>query len=150
MDESVYLRAHAGPFTLLMLRILSRVDRGVTYASIYLFRNGERIFATQNERISLREKYYSFKQTYHGEVRGNFQDRGTGTVVDLVSPKDQKHWRFGMEHSSVWWNMPTGPTATGNTEFIDKVSGGEVGGEIFEGKGTTGQCQLPPLMPPKD
>ena len=145
MDESVYLRSHAGPYTLLMLRLMSRVDRGVPHASIYLFKNGERIFATQNERISLHEEHYSFKKTYHGGVRGSFQDGNTGTVIDLVSPKKGKHWRFEMEHGSIWWNMPTGRTRTGNSGFIDKVFGGEVGGEEFEGKGTTGHCQLPSL-----
>ena len=145
MDESVYLRAHAGHYTLLILRILSRVDRGIPHASVYLFHNGERIFATQNERISLHEDYYLFKKTFHGEVRGSFQDSNTGTVIDLVSWKSKKHWRFEMEHGSIWWNLPTGPTGTGNTGFIDKVSGGEVDGEVFEGKGTTGHCQLPSL-----
>ena len=145
MDESVYLRAHAGSYTLLMLRLLSRVDRGIPHASVYLFHNAECIFATQNERVSLHEDYYSFKKTFHGELRGSFQDGNTGTVVDLVSQKDRKHWRFEMEHSSSWWNLPTGPSGTGNSGFIDKVSGGEVGGEVFEGKGTTGHCQLPAL-----
>ena len=145
MDESVYLRSHAGPYTLLMLRLMSRVDRGVPYASVYLFKDGERIFATQSERISLREEYYSFRKTYHGEVRGSFQDGNTGTVIDLVSPKKGKHWRFEMEHGSIWWNMPTGRTGTGNSGFVDKVYGGEVGREEFEGEGTTGHCQLPSL-----
>ena len=143
MDESVYVRSHAGPYTLLMLRLMSRVDRGVPHASVFLFKNGERIFATQNEHISLREEYYSFKKTYHGKVRGAFQDGNTGTVIDLVSPKKGKHWRFEMDHGSTWWNMPTGRTGTGNSGFIDRVFGGEVGGEEFEGKGTTGHCQLP-------
>ena len=145
MNESVYLRLHAGPYTLLMLRLMSRVNRGVPHASVYLFKEGERIFATQNERISLREEYYSFKKTYDGEVRGSFQDSNTGTVVDLVSPRKRKHWRFEMEHGSIWWNTPTGHSGTGNSGFIDKVSGGEVGGEEFEGKGITGHCQLPSL-----
>ena len=149
MDESVYLRAHAGPYTLLMLRLVSRIDRGVPHASVYLLKYGERIFATHNERISLHDEYYSFKKTYHGGVRGSFQDSNTGTVIDLVSPKNGKHWRFEMEHSSIWWTIPTGRTGTGNSGFVDKVSGGEVGGEDFEGKGTTGHCQLPSL-PPKE
>ena len=34
MDESVYLRSHAGPYTLLMLRLMSRIDRGVPHASV--------------------------------------------------------------------------------------------------------------------
>ncbi len=145
MDESVYLRAHAGPYTLLVLRLLSRIDRGIPHASVYLFHNGERVFATQNERVSLHEDYYSFKKTFHGEVRGSFQDGNTGTVIDLVSQESKRHWRFEMQHGSVWWNLPTGPTGTGNSGFVDKVSGGEVGGEAFEGKGTTGYCQLPCL-----
>ena len=145
MDESVYLRSHAGPYTLLMLRLMSRVDRGVPHASVYLFKDGERIFATQSERISLREEYYAFRKTYDGAVRGSFQDGNTGIVIDLVSPKNGKHWRFEMKHGSIWWNMPTGRTGTGNSGFVDKVFGGEVGSEEFEGKGTTGHCQLPSL-----
>ncbi|KAL8722751.1 MAG: hypothetical protein Q9225_000812 [Loekoesia sp. 1 TL-2023] len=149
MDESIYLRAHAGPYTLIMLRIMSRIDRGVPHASVYLFQDNKRVFATQDERISLSSEFYSFKRTYHGAVKGDFLDSATGTVIDMVIPKKGKHWRFETEHGSVWWNMPTGPSGTGNSGFVDKVIGGEVGGEVFEGEGTAGVCQLPPI-PPKE
>lgn len=145
MDESIFLRAHAGPYTLLMLRIMSRIDRGVPHASVYLFEDDKRIFATQNERVSLSNGYYSFKRTYSGDVAGSFLDSSTGAVVDLVSPQEGKQWTFEVEHASVWWNMPTGATGTGNSGFIDKVVGGEVGKESFEGTGTAGVCQLPKL-----
>ena len=102
MDESVYLRAHAGPYTLVMLRIMSRVDRGMPRASVYLFKDDERIFATQEERISLSTEYYSFKRTYHGDVAGRFLDSSTGFTVDLISPVEGWHWRFEMEHKRIW------------------------------------------------
>lgn len=42
MDESYYMRAVAGPYTLIILRIISRVDVGTIYISACLFERGER------------------------------------------------------------------------------------------------------------
>lgn len=143
MDESYYMRTVAGPFTLVLLRIISRVNPGRTYVSAYLFEEGRRVFASQNDNISLEDDYVSFKLSHLGNVRGDYKDTNTGYVVDLVAPAKGKHWRFELEHQSIWWNHPTGPV-TGNTGFIDKVTGGECGGERHEGAGSSGQCQLPP------
>lgn len=142
MDESYYMRAVAGPYTVVLLRIISRVDPGRTYASVGLFEGGQRIFATQSERISLKDDYVSFKLSYQGTLRGKFRDTNTGYVLDLVSPVNRKHWRFELKHESLWWDLPTGPV-TGNTGFIDRVTGGEVNGEQYQGAGSAGQCQLP-------
>ena len=144
MDESYYMRAVAGPYTAILLRIISRVDPGRTYASAFLFEGGQQVFASQNEQISLNDDYVSFKLSYHGVVQGEFRDTNTGYVLEMVSPTNRRHWRFEMDHARVWWNLPTGPV-TGNTGFIDRVAGGEIGGEQHQGAGSAGQCQLPSL-----
>ena len=142
MDESYYMRGVAGPYTLVLLRIISRVARGRTYVSAFLFEGGKRIFATQNDKISLSEDYVSFKLSYHGTLRGEFRDTNMGYITDLLYSAEGKHWRFELGHDSLWWNMPTGPV-TGNTGFVNKITGGEVGGKQHQGAGTAGQCQLP-------
>lgn len=144
MDGSYYMRATAGPYTLVMLRIISRVDSGRIYVSVCLFEEGQRVFATRTERISLNDEFVSFKLSYHGTLQGKFKDTNTGYVLDLVSPVKKKHWRFELNHESLWWDLPTGPV-TGNTGFIDRVTRGEVDGEQYQGAGGAGQCQLPSL-----
>lgn len=143
MHESYYMRAIAGPYTVVLLRIISRVDPGRTYISASLFNAGQQIFGTQKDQVSIKDDYVSFQLTYHGTLRGKFRDTNTGYVIDLVSPVKDKHWRFNLSHSSLWWDLPTGPV-TGNTGFVDTATGGEVGGEQHQGSGTAGQCQLPP------
>jgi hypothetical protein len=138
------MRAVAGPYTVVLLRIISRVDSGRIYVSAFLFKGGQQIFATKNNRISLSDDYVSFKLSYYGTVRGRYPDTNTGYILDMVSPVSGKHWRFELDHDSLWWNMPTGPV-TGNTGFVEKVTGGGVGGEQHQGWGTAGQCQLPLL-----
>ena len=141
MDESYYMRAVAGPYTLILLRIISRVDVGRTYIAAYLFERGESAFSSQNGRVSLDEDFVSFELSHHGAVRGSFRDINTGYIVDLVSPVKGRHWRFELEHGRLFWDFPTGPV-TGNTGFVDKVIGGEVGGKQYQGAGSSGQCQL--------
>ena len=141
MDESYYMPAVAGPYTLIILRIISRIDVGRIYISAYLFERGESAFSSQNGRVSLDEDFVSFKLSHHGAVRGRFRDINTGYIVDLVSPAKGRHWRFELAHGRLFWDFPTGPV-TGNTGFVDKVIGGEVGGRQYQGAGSSGQCQL--------
>ncbi|PVH70210.1 hypothetical protein DL98DRAFT_620539 [Cadophora sp. DSE1049] len=141
MDESYYVRASAGPYTIVMLRIISRIDVGRPHGKVLLVKSGQEIFCTQNEDIALQGDFFSFKLCYHAGVKGAFQNANTGYTIDLVSPMKGKHWRFAMDHKKVWWNMPTGPV-TGNTGFLDEVVAGEVGGEQYKGVGSAGQCQL--------
>lgn len=141
MDESYYIRAVAGPYTLIVLRIISRVDIGRIYMSAYLFERGGSAFSSQNGRVSLDKDFVSFELSYHGAVRGSFRDINTGYIINLVSPAKGRHWRFELEHGRLSWDFPTGPV-TGNTGFVDTVVGGEVGGKRYQGVGSTGQCQL--------
>ena len=68
------MRAVAGPYTLIILRIISRVDVGRIYISAYIFERGESAFSSQNGRVLLDEDFVSFELSHHSTVRGSFQD----------------------------------------------------------------------------
>ena len=46
MDESYYRHAVAGPYAVILLRIISRVDPGQVYIFAHLFEGRRRIFTT--------------------------------------------------------------------------------------------------------
>ena len=76
---------------------------------------------------------------------GTFRDRNIGYDVEfLQSAESEKRWLFHVRHAKTWWNMPTsapGPNGTGNTGFVEHVTGGLVG-EDYQGVGLGGQCEL--------
>ncbi|KAJ4421153.1 hypothetical protein N0V82_003917 [Gnomoniopsis sp. IMI 355080] len=78
-------------------------------------------------------------------IAGAFCDRNIGYVIEFVSWKQQKRWRFDVRHKRAWWSEPTsapGPQATGKSGWIERIVGGSAD-EVFEGTGVGGQLQIP-------
>lgn len=78
-------------------------------------------------------------------IAGVFSDNNIGYVIEFVSWKQQKRWRFDVRHKRAWWSEPTsapGPKATGKSGWVETVVGGS-DGEMFDGTGVGGQLQIP-------
>ncbi|KAI1376084.1 hypothetical protein F4677DRAFT_95426 [Hypoxylon crocopeplum] len=136
------IRASAGPYTLSMWRPVSRIHRGVPYYSGQLFKNGELIVGTQVGQVSDTDDYVLLDSDYSGNVTGTLEDRSTGHTVRFVSPQSGKTWHFLVEHKRRKFNMGLGG-GKGLTGFTNRVTGGEVGGEQYEGVGFSEQVALP-------
>ena len=148
MTESYFLRATVGEYKVHFMRIFGTVAAGeVPYVSARLYHQGRLVCAPQSAGQS--EEDYAAIEKQQGEgLTGQFRDKNTGYVIKFVSPELEgcrKSWSFNVTHDRAWWNTPTsapGPNGTGNSGFVEKVSGGEEGGEEFEGYGGGGQAQL--------
>lgn len=137
-----FLRFRVGPYILSFCNIISDLHPGVTYPSVYLEYEKEKVFASRSDRISLEDDYVLFRPTHTGSLHGVFNDKSTGYQLDLVSPSQNKHWRFNLEHNVFIWKSPTGPD-TGNDGFLDYISGGEVSKQQYDkGYGFSGQIQF--------
>ncbi|PGH17241.1 hypothetical protein AJ80_04883 [Polytolypa hystricis UAMH7299] len=142
MEGCTYVRGHAGPYTVCLFRIFSRVEPGKTYVKTTLVEDGKEVFSsTTADSVSLTDDYVSFRNTVGGQVRGGFADNASGYRIDIVSPSAHRHWSFELKHQLVWWSMPTGPK-TGNNGFVDLLSGGEVGGPVYSGRAAVGHVEL--------
>lgn len=137
-----FLRAMAGPYVISYWQPVSRLNRGVSYFSAQLFKDGEVLLATQTGSASDTEDYVLFTDQHGGELSGALHDRSTGHSLEFVSPVVGKSWRFSVEHMKKEFEMGLGGH-TGLTGFTNRVTGGETGGLQYEGRALTEQVVLP-------
>ena len=141
-----FLRATAGPYVISYWQPVSRIHEGSSSYSAQLFKAGERLVATQRgNRPSETEDHVLFRDELDGEVQGSLADRSSGHVIDFVSPKRDKVWRFEVQHLKKQFEMGLGGDS-GLTGFTNRVIGGEVGGEQYEGRALSEQVLLPKVI----
>lgn len=150
------IRAFVGPYTLTYWKPVSRIQKGVSYYSALLFKDGKLLVGTSG--ISKNETgvpaedgsdkdadYATLTHEFGGQITGNMADRSTGHYVEFVSPRlDGKRWRFFAEHKRKKFDMNMGG-GLGLSGFTTRVTGGEVGGKEaeLEGFGWSEQVALP-------
>ncbi|KAK4158309.1 hypothetical protein C8A00DRAFT_10917 [Chaetomidium leptoderma] len=162
--ESYFLRANIGPYKMQLMRILSTEATGrKPYATARLWKGQKLVCAAQrailpadlgrltrdgpvpDQDAIVVEKVYENNKDGPG-VAGAFRDKNVGYVVHFIRRgKEGERWRFETRHIQPWWNMPTsppGPNATGNSAFLDTVSGGAQGEAWPAGTGGSGQLEL--------
>nr|BBM90001.1 putative Diels-Alderase [Trichoderma sp. BCC7579] len=140
------IRAWAGPYTFTYWDVISRIDQGVKYVSAHLFYNDELLVGTQVGNVSDKADYV-LKQAFHdGEIAGKYLDRNTGHHFEFNSPSQGKKWSFDMQHIVAQYQMGVGE-GFGMSGFADRVTGGEVGGPQYEGRGQTEQTLFPEYIP---
>lgn len=138
------VRAFAGPYALSYWEPISRQgsNRGVSFHSAQLFKDGKLLFATQVGRASTTADFVLFTPYSRGNLSGTLADKATGRVIELVSPERKRMWRFVLEHRRKKFEMGLGG-GKGLTGFLVGVTGGEDAGEQFEGVGFSEQVTLP-------
>lgn len=149
LSESwVALRAWAGPYTIAYWHVVSRVGahRTQKFSSAHLFYNDELLVGTRVGNVSLTDDYVRDTYNLDGEVRGSYDDANTGAVFEFSSPAQGKKWRFETQHTMMWYELGVGE-GLGMSDFADRVVGGEVGGDQFEGRGLTEQAKFPEYIP---
>lgn len=153
MTESLYMHAYAGPYTLQMVRIFDKSTDKVPYVVATLFRDGQLICAPKRVVGSREEAEKGtgdaliLAKAYGDDgLTGAFRDRNVGYRIEWYrGGVASERWAFNTRHETAFWNLPTsppGPNATGNSGFIDSLTGGAEG-EGFQGASFVGQCQFP-------
>ncbi|KAL4868670.1 hypothetical protein BDV12DRAFT_185731 [Aspergillus spectabilis] len=80
------VRSEVGPYQLTYLAFKSHIlTPGVTYPSVFLSLNGEKIFPATKGFVSATEDYVTLSKKYDGVVAGNLADRATGHVLNLFA-----------------------------------------------------------------
>jgi hypothetical protein len=149
LSESwVALRAWAGPYTITYWHVVSRVGKnlGKKFVSGHLFYNDQLLTGTRVGNVSKTEDYVLDTYKEDGEISGTYHDKNTGAVFEFVSPSRDKKWRFETQHTMMWYELGVGE-GLGMSDFADRVVGGEVGGDQYEGRGLTEQAKFPEYIP---
>lgn len=145
-DGWKFLRAVAGPYVISYWQPMSRVREGRSFYSAQLFHDGEKLIGTQRgNQVSKSDDYVLFRDELDGEVQGSLADRSSGHVIDFVSPKRERTWRFQVQHLKKQFEMGLGGDS-GLTGFTNRVTGGEVGGTQYEGRALSEQVLLPKVI----
>ncbi|KAK4235717.1 hypothetical protein C8A03DRAFT_36411 [Achaetomium macrosporum] len=104
--------------------------------------------------ITIAKVYENNEEGGGSGVTGAFRDKNVGYTIQFVGGEREgggestgvrPRWRFQVRHVRPWWNMPTsppGPNATGNSAFLDVVTGGAQGEVWPSGTGDSGQLEL--------
>ncbi|KAL9122907.1 MAG: hypothetical protein Q9187_000537 [Circinaria calcarea] len=137
-----FMRAMAGPYTISYWQPISRKDKGVSYYSAQLFKDGKRLLTTQLGNVSETDDYVLFTDELDGELRGSLADHSTGHVLEFVAPGRGKRWHFLVQHMKKQFEMGLGGDS-GLTGFTNRVTGGMVGGTQYEGRALSEQVVLP-------
>lgn len=155
-ESWIGIRAWAGPYTIVYWDVISRVGAatGKKFFSGHLFHNDRLLVGTRvgvntsddNGGSSGEDDYVRITQQYGGEVAGSFDDKNTGHIFEFVSPARGKTWRFEMQHTLKQYELGIGG-GLGISDFANRVFGGEVGGDQYEGRGLTEQATFPEYIP---
>ncbi|KAB5576165.1 hypothetical protein GE09DRAFT_1281874 [Coniochaeta sp. 2T2.1] len=147
-ESWIAIRAWAGPYTIAYWDVVSRVgaDTGKKFFSGHLFYNDQLLVGTRVGNVSDTEDYVRITHKYDGEISGTFDDKNTGHVFEFASPSRDKKWRFEMQHTMKQYELGVGG-GLGMSDFANRVFGGEVGGEQYEGRGLTEQAAFPEYVP---
>ncbi|WEW56049.1 hypothetical protein PRK78_001484 [Emydomyces testavorans] len=142
VDGFHIIRASAGPYTISYWRPISRLIKGVVYQSAQLFKDGQMLAATQLGEESQGKDYVLFSNDFNGKIRGGLTDKSTGHVLEFVSPNRGRRWRFLVEHMRKKFEMGLGGES-GLSGFTNRITGGEIGGQQYEGRGFSEQTVFP-------
>ncbi|KAF5531276.1 hypothetical protein FPHYL_13951 [Fusarium phyllophilum] len=133
-------RIIAGPYGLMFWNYTSAVD-GQSSFSATLMKGRHVIFRTSNGQPSCSRTHGTIKLTNSGGVHlasapGAIsplpKSRHTGYIIDLISPKSGKHWRFALDFSQTTFWFPASETLNVG-QFGGIVSGGLASREDFKG-----------------
>lgn len=140
------VRILAGPYALSLFSFTSNIRKGIEYASVGLFENGQKIFSSQRTTESDTEDYFAFTKTYGGKVTGTLRDKVTGYEIELVSPSKIKHYTFLIEHKNLGFEYILGG-GHGGSGFSGLATGGPVEREQYQGIAMTEALTFPPKSP---
>ncbi|OCL03160.1 hypothetical protein AOQ84DRAFT_348153 [Glonium stellatum] len=146
-DHWWWLRAVAGPYTLVFWKFASPID-GKTHTYSYLEEHGVPVFTSTVEGAAAggNGDYAAFELLYGGALHGSFADLSTGFQVGLHSPKRGKSWSFEVQHVHIVFEAPQGNDQY--SRFVNTAKGGEVGCQVFTGVCKSEQnkiVQVPPM-----
>ena len=141
-------RGVVGPYAFSLFHPISKVDAGVEYQSAILLKDGKSVFSASGplNRTSLPTTNHAIiGQSYGGVVKSKFLEHSSGWTLDFVAPATGEKWHFNLEHTSVPMDIQLG-AASSASYFIDKVTGGEVGGEQYTGYSLGEQTFFPETL----
>ncbi|KAJ5636008.1 uncharacterized protein N7484_009321 [Penicillium longicatenatum] len=151
-ESWVAVRAWAGPYTFTYWEIVSRVGAytGKKFVSGHLFYNDQPLAGTRVDGnasdTAAAEDSVRITHNYDGEIAGTLIDKNTGHVIEFASPSRDKKWRFELQHTMKQYELPVGG-GLGMSDFANRVFGGDVEGNQYEGRGLTEQAVFPAYVP---
>lgn len=143
------VRAKLGPYSLSWISFRSKVKKGLTYHSAYLVEDGTPIFSAthgSDPSTSGDENYIIVEKKYDGKITGNLKDKVTGYELELVSPKNNKHWVFSIDHTALSFEYMLG-RGTGGSGFACFSQGGPLGLKQYKGIALTEALTFPEKSP---
>lgn len=120
------MRAKLGPYVLSFFSFGSNLEKGHSYQSVVLFKDGAPVFQTIRSSTSTTEDYVLASKTYSGTVTGTLKDKVTGFQLELVSPSHRRHCTFFVEHVNLGFEYILGE-GIGGSGFSGLARGGYVG-----------------------
>ncbi|KAK6844096.1 hypothetical protein PG995_014206 [Apiospora arundinis] len=98
-----------------------------------IVQNGVPIFqSTHPPNSSATDDYVLASKTYGGAVTGTLEDKMTGFQLELVSPRNRRHYTFFVEHTNLGFEYILGE-GVGGSGFSGRARGGHVGLDQYEG-----------------
>ncbi|OBR13044.1 hypothetical protein CH63R_05340 [Colletotrichum higginsianum IMI 349063] len=140
------LRTMLGPYVVSYFRYESLMDKGEIVESAVAFKDGIPIFRSTLGSPSDTEDYIVAQKTYGGAVTGNLKDKVTGFQIDLISPKDKRHYTFSIEHAKLAWEFALGE-GVGGSGFTGISMGGHVGQDQYQGVSISEALTFPKNSP---
>ncbi|KAK6826217.1 hypothetical protein PG987_013711 [Apiospora arundinis] len=126
------VRAMLGPYVLSFFGFGSNLVKGQSHQSVVLFKNGVPIFQSTHPNSSATDDYVLVSKTYGGAVTGTLEDKVTGFQLELVSPRNRRHYTFFVEHTNLGFEYILGE-GVGGSGFSGRARGGHVGLDQYEG-----------------
>ena len=154
MNDAYYVVGKLGPYNIQILRILGSVfAQHKPCAVARLYRGDEMVCAANctpdpavpEEDLEGKDVVRVSKVFAEEGLAGTFRDNNTGYVIEFVSARQGKEWKFEVRHERAVWSEATsapGPDGTGKSGWIEKFTGGAEG-EEYSGVGFGGQLQIP-------
>lgn len=143
------VRLHVGPFALSFIEFISARQSGLAVPSLMLTEEGQQVFATQQTEEPTHAQdmkdYALIRKTYGGvgATTKRLKDKVTGLDLLLVSPGQNKTWRFNITHRKLLFEYAL-VDGLGGTGYSGIARGGLLGAdEDWDGPAFTEIMRFP-------
>jgi hypothetical protein len=131
-EDWIWARMVAGPYTVVVWDYNSSIG-GKRHVSAFLVHGETVLFPGPGPDSS-----FTLSLLYNGTVSDGIINNATGFGFDFVEKSGKRsNWHFEVEHTHL--GLQAYSTDSNYTRFVDRVSGGEVGGPVYRGSGQSEQ-----------
>ena len=137
----IWARLVAGPYSAVIWSYNSPIDNKL-HVSTFLVQGETVVFSGPGPTSN-----FTLSFLHDGGLSDNVINNATGFGFDFAQKSGQHHtWHFEVKHINL--RLQSYRSNSNYTRFVDKVSGGEVGGLLYEGSGQSEQVVFKPAPLP--